>query len=100
MDKVILMTMHSAKGWNSSMFMLPGWRIPFPFPDVGRKSKGTGRRKTLFYVALTRAEKLATLTYALNRYKWGNLERSKPSRFLREIDQNFLNILRPEENHS
>ena len=33
---------------------------------------------------------MATLTYALNRYKWGNLERSKPSRFLREIGQNFL----------
>ncbi|MFZ0280775.1 MAG: hypothetical protein WAL29_03950, partial [Bacteroidales bacterium] len=33
---------------------------------------------------------LATLSYALNRYKWGNLERSNPSRFLREIDQEFL----------
>jgi DNA helicase-2/ATP-dependent DNA helicase PcrA len=44
----------------------------------------------LFYVAITRAEKLATLTYANNRYKWGNLEHSNPSRFLREIDQKYI----------
>jgi DNA helicase-2/ATP-dependent DNA helicase PcrA len=39
---------------------------------------------------VTRAEKQATFSYALNRYKWGNLERCSPSRFLREIDQKFL----------
>ena len=33
---------------------------------------------------------MATLSYALNRYKWGNLERSRPSRFLKEMDQKFL----------
>jgi DNA helicase-2/ATP-dependent DNA helicase PcrA len=49
--------------------------------------------RRLFYVAVTHAEKLATLSYALNRYN-GNLERSNPSRFLREIDQNFLIIHR------
>jgi DNA helicase-2/ATP-dependent DNA helicase PcrA len=46
--------------------------------------------RRLFYVAVTRAQKMATLTYALNRYKWGNLEHSNPSRFLREIDQKYV----------
>jgi len=57
-------------------------------------SSGSAREleeeRRLFYVAVTRAEKQATLSYALNRYKWGNLERCSPSRFLREIDQKFL----------
>jgi DNA helicase-2/ATP-dependent DNA helicase PcrA len=46
--------------------------------------------RRLFYVAVTRAEKQVTLSYALNRYKWGNLERCQPSRFLSEIDQRFI----------
>jgi DNA helicase-2/ATP-dependent DNA helicase PcrA len=58
-------------------------------------SSGSAREleeeRRLFYVAITRAEKQATLSYALNRYKWGNLERCSPSRFLREVDQKFLN---------
>jgi DNA helicase-2/ATP-dependent DNA helicase PcrA len=41
-------------------------------------------------VAVTRAKKQATLSYALNRYKWGNLERSNPSRFLRELDMKYV----------
>jgi DNA helicase-2/ATP-dependent DNA helicase PcrA len=53
-------------------------------------AKELEEERRLFYVALTRAEKQATLSYALNRYKWGNLERCNPSRFLREIDQKFL----------
>jgi DNA helicase-2/ATP-dependent DNA helicase PcrA len=57
-------------------------------------SSGSAREleeeRRLFYVAVTRAEKQATFSYALNRYKWGNLERCSPSRFLREIDQKFL----------
>jgi len=62
----------------------------FPSPMSSGNPKELEEERRLFYVALTRAEKLVTLTYALNRYKWGNLERSKPSRFLREIDQTFL----------
>jgi DNA helicase-2/ATP-dependent DNA helicase PcrA len=53
-------------------------------------AKELEEERRLFYVAITRAEKQATLSYALNRYKWGNLERCSPSRFLREIDQKFL----------
>ena len=41
-------------------------------------------------MAITRAEKQATLSYALNRYKWGNLERCSPSRFISEVDKQYL----------
>jgi DNA helicase II / ATP-dependent DNA helicase PcrA len=90
-DKVVLMTMHSAKGLEFKHVYITGMEDTlFPSPMSSANPKELEEERRLFYVALTRAEKLATLTYALNRYKWGNLERSKPSRFLKEIDQSFL----------
>jgi DNA helicase II / ATP-dependent DNA helicase PcrA len=90
-DKVVLMTMHSAKGLEFKNVYITGMEDTlFPSPMSAGNPKELEEERRLFYVALTRAEKLATLTYALNRYKWGNLERSKPSRFLKEIDQSYL----------
>jgi DNA helicase II / ATP-dependent DNA helicase PcrA len=90
-DKVTLMTMHSAKGLEFKHVFIAGMEdtlFPSPLSSVNPKELEEERR--LFYVAVTRAQKTATLSYALNRYKWGNLERSGPSRFLREMDQKFL----------
>jgi DNA helicase-2/ATP-dependent DNA helicase PcrA len=53
--------------------------------------------RRLFYVALTRAERQAYLTYALSRYRWGKLIDSEPSRFIEEIDDAYLEILTPPE---
>ena len=90
-NKVTLMTMHSAKGLEFKHVYLVGMEDTlFPSPMSSGSSKELEEERRLFYVALTRAEKQATLSYALNRYKWGNLERCNPSRFLREIDQEFL----------
>ena len=49
--------------------------------------------RRLFYVALTRAEKQAYLTYALSRYRWGKLIDAEPSRFIEEIDDQYLDII-------
>jgi DNA helicase-2/ATP-dependent DNA helicase PcrA len=90
-DKVTLMTMHSAKGLEFKHVYIVGMEDTlFPSPMSNGSSKELEEERRLFYVALTRAEKQATFSYALNRYKWGNLERSSPSRFLREVDQKFL----------
>ncbi|MCX6301318.1 MAG: UvrD-helicase domain-containing protein [Bacteroidia bacterium] len=90
-NKVTLMTMHSAKGLEFKHVYIVGMEDTlFPSPLSAGSSKELEEERRLFYVAITRAEKLATLSYALNRYKWGNLERSNPSRFLREIDQKYL----------
>lgn len=90
-DKVTLMTMHSAKGLEFKNVYIAGMEDTlFPSPMSAGNPRELEEERRLFYVAVTRAEKLATLSYALNRYKWGNLERSNPSRFLREIDQKFL----------
>ena len=90
-NKVTLMTMHSAKGLEFKHVYIVGMEDTlFPSPMSAGSAKELEEERRLFYVALTRAEKLATLSYALNRYKWGNLERSNPSRFLREINQQYL----------
>jgi Superfamily I DNA and RNA helicases len=90
-NKVTLMTMHSAKGLEFKHVYIVGMEDTlFPSPMSAGSSRELEEERRLFYVALTRTEKQATLSYALNRYKWGNLERSNPSRFLREVDPKFV----------
>jgi DNA helicase II / ATP-dependent DNA helicase PcrA len=90
-NKVTLMTMHSAKGLEFKHVYIVGMEDTlFPSPMSSGSARELEEERRLFYVAITRAEKQATLSYALNRYKWGHLERCSPSRFLKEIDQQFL----------
>lgn len=90
-NKITLMTMHSAKGLEFKHVYIVGMEDTlFPSPMSSGSARELEEERRLFYVAVTRAEKQATLSYALNRYKWGNLERCSPSRFLREIDQKYL----------
>jgi DNA helicase-2/ATP-dependent DNA helicase PcrA len=90
-NKITLMTMHSAKGLEFKHVYIVGMEDTlFPSPMSSGSARELEEERRLFYVAVTRAEKQATLSYALNRYKWGNLERCNPSRFLKEIDQKFL----------
>ena len=51
--------------------------------------------RRLFYVAITRAESKLTISYANSRYRWGNLVSNDPSRFLEEIDQEFIQEVGP-----
>jgi DNA helicase II / ATP-dependent DNA helicase PcrA len=97
-NKVTLMTMHSAKGLEFKHVYIVGMEDTlFPSPMSSGSARELEEERRLFYVAITRAEKQATLSYALNRYKWGNLERCSPSRFLKEIDQQFLSYQEKEE---
>lgn len=90
-DRVTMMTMHSAKGLEFTHVYITGMEDTlFPSPMSSSSPKELEEERRLFYVALTRAERMVTLTYALNRYKWGNLERSNPSRFLKEIEQRYV----------
>lgn len=90
-NKITLMTMHSAKGLEFKHVYIVGMEDTlFPSPMSSGSARELEEERRLFYVALTRAEKQATLSYALNRYKYGNLERCNPSRFLREVDPEFL----------
>lgn len=90
-NKVTLMTMHSAKGLEFKHVYIAGLEENL-FPSLMSLSENSGleEERRLFYVAITRAKEQATISYALNRYKWGKLEHCKPSRFLTEIDDSYL----------
>ncbi|HAD96265.1 MAG TPA: ATP-dependent DNA helicase [Cryomorphaceae bacterium] len=96
-NKVSLMTIHLAKGLEFPVVFIVGMEESL-FPSMmsmGSRADLEEERR-LFYVALTRAEKEAYLTYAQMRYRWGKLIDCEPSRFLEEIDENFLNIMTPD----
>lgn len=97
-NHVALMTIHLAKGLEFPYVFIVGLEEDL-FPSamsMGTRSELEEERR-LFYVALTRAEKQAYLTYALSRYRWGKLVDSEPSRFIEEIDEQYLEITTPIE---
>lgn len=90
-NKVSIMTIHSAKGLEFSYVFLAGVEEElFPSKMSSTTLDELEEERRLFYVALTRAAKLATISYAQVRYKWGTLTSSIPSRFIAEIDPAFI----------
>ncbi|QDO95340.1 AAA family ATPase [Formosa sediminum] len=97
-DRVALMTIHLAKGLEFPYVFIVGLEEDlFPSAMSMNTRSELEEERRLFYVALTRAEKQAYLTYALSRYRWGKLVDSDPSRFIQEIDEQYLDILTPIE---
>ena len=97
-DHVALMTIHLAKGLEFNNVFIVGLEEDlFPSAMSMNTRSELEEERRLFYVALTRAEKQAYLTYALSRYRWGKLVDSEPSRFIEEIDDEFLDIVTPIE---
>jgi DNA helicase-2/ATP-dependent DNA helicase PcrA len=97
-NHVALMTIHLAKGLEFPYVYIVGLEEDlFPSAMSMNTRSELEEERRLFYVALTRAEKQAYLTYALSRYRWGKLIDSEPSRFIEEIDDEYLEILTPPE---
>ena len=92
-NKVTLMTIHASKGLEFKHVYVAGLEENL-FPSqlsVGSRTELEEERR-LFYVAITRAEESLTISYANMRYKWGDLISCSPSRFLNEIDTEYLDI--------
>ena len=97
-DKVALMTIHLAKGLEFEYVYIVGLEENlFPSAMSMNTRSELEEERRLFYVALTRAKKQAYLTYALSRYRWGKLVDAEPSRFIEEIDEQYLEIVTPKE---
>ncbi|MEX2350599.1 MAG: UvrD-helicase domain-containing protein [Flavobacteriaceae bacterium] len=95
-DRVALMTIHLAKGLEFPYVYIVGLEEDlFPSGMSMNTRAELEEERRLFYVALTRAEKQAYLTYAQTRYRWGKLIDSEPSRFIEEIDEDYLEYLTP-----
>jgi len=95
-DMVSLMTIHLSKGLEFPVVHLVGLEenlFPSFMSSATREDLEEERR--LFYVALTRAEKQVFFSYATSRFQWGKITDAEPSRFLSEIDEEYIEFLNP-----
>lgn len=95
-NQVSLMTIHLSKGLEFPVVFLVGLEEDL-FPSFMSSStrEELEEERRLFYVALTRAEKEAIFSYAITRFHWGKLTDAEPSRFLSEVDAQYLEFINP-----
>ena len=92
-DKVVLMTIHAAKGLEfPTVFVVGLEENIFPSPMCTNSMRELEEERRLLYVAITRAEKHCILTCAQNRFRYGRMEYDTPSRFIRDIDPELLEV--------
>ena len=92
-DKVTLMTIHSAKGLEfPTVFVVGLEENIFPSPMCTNSMRELEEERRLLYVAITRAEKHCILTCAQNRWRYGRMEYDTPSRFIRDIDPELIDV--------
>tara|TARA_B110000008_G_scaffold148333_1_gene149878 strand:- start:30583 stop:32934 length:2352 start_codon:yes stop_codon:yes gene_type:complete len=96
--KVSLMSIHQSKGLEYPYVYIVGLEENlFPSAMSMNTRSELEEERRLFYVALTRAEKVAYLTYTKTRYRWGKLIDCEPSRFLEEIGEQYLEYITPKK---
>ena len=99
-NRVSLMTIHLAKGLEFPYVYIVGMEEDlFPSPMNLDSRSGLEEERRLFYVAITRAEERAFLSYTQSRYRWGKLNSSEPSRFIEEIDEQYLDHQIPKSDY-
>ena len=90
-NKVTLMTIHAAKGLEFPYVFVVGLEQNlFPSMMSGESQENLEEERRLFYVAITRAEKRLFLSFATNRFKWGQYIDCEPSRFLSELNTQYI----------
>ena len=100
LDFVYLMTIHLSKGLEFPVVFIVGLEEDL-FPSAMSLSSRSEleEERRLFYVGMTRAEQKAVLTYTLSRYRWGKLVDAEPSRFIEEIDDQYLDHIIPKDDY-
>ncbi|MGI9394739.1 MAG: ATP-dependent helicase, partial [Boseongicola sp.] len=96
--KVSIMTLHAAKGLEFPAIFLPGWEDGlFPSQRTMDESglSGLEEERRLAYVGITRAEKIATISFAGNRRVYGQWQSQLPSRFIDELPEAHVEVLTP-----
>ncbi len=92
-DKVTIMTIHASKGLEFKVVFIVGLEEElFPSGMSLSSLEDIEEERRLFYVALTRAKEKVILSHVQTRFKWGNITSCSPSRFLNEIDEQFLDL--------
>ncbi len=92
-DKVTLMTVHAAKGLEFKAVFIVGMEEElFPSPFCTQSERELEEERRLFYVAITRAEELCFISFAKSRFRNGKTNFSNPSRFIKDIDEQYLEM--------
>lgn len=93
LDNITVMTMHSAKGLEFPLVYISGMENGlFPLAKAENDIEEEAEERRLFYVGITRAKEKLYLTYAQKRMRFGELSYQVPSKFLKEIDKDLLNL--------
>lgn len=93
-DKVTLMSVHAAKGLEYKSIFVAGLEENlFPSFMSMDTPEALDEERRLFYVAVTRAQEMLTISYSASRYRFGQMKYSEPSRFLQEIHHSHLEML-------
>ncbi len=92
-EKVTMMTVHAAKGLEFAHVFVVGMEEDlFPLAMAQFEARGVEEERRLFYVAITRAKKTCTITYAKSRFRNGVTHPARESRFLKDIDPKYLSM--------
>jgi DNA helicase-2/ATP-dependent DNA helicase PcrA len=92
-SRITMMTVHSAKGLEfKNVFVVGLEENLFPSELSKNSAKAIEEERRLFYVAITRAEKNVILTYAKSRFRNGQSQSCFPSRFIKDIDDDYLHF--------
>lgn len=92
-EKVTLMTIHMAKGLEFGHVYIAGMEEDlFPSQMMLSSRAELEEERRLFYVAITRAKNRLFMSYALTRYRFGRLKNCEPSRFLDDVDANYIKV--------
>ena len=104
-EKVNLMTIHSSKGLEFEVVFLPGWEeglFPHQKSIEEKGQNGLEEERRLAYVGITRAKKLALISFSMNRFYQGDWIDSLASRFIEELPEKNLeknNFFKNKENN-
>ena len=93
MEKVNLMTMHASKGLEFDVVFLPGWEeglFPHQRSIDEKGHNGLEEERRLAYVGITRAKKVAHISFSMNRFYQGDWIDSISSRFIDELPEKFI----------
>lgn len=90
-NKVTLMTVHASKGLEFPYVFVVGLEENiFPSLMSGESQENLEEERRLFYVAMTRAKERLFLSFTTTRFKWGQFVDAEPSRFIKELDEDYL----------
>ncbi len=90
-DFVPMMTIHASKGLEfKNVFVVGMEEDLFPSQMMLSSRADLEEERRLFYVAITRAQENLYFSYALSRYRYGRLTNCEPSRFIEEVDPNYI----------